>query len=157
MTIEIQPEDVTLGRELNAAIARLNGWSNQNTDTRLALHRARLLSLIESRQPAHISDLARADNCSQPGMTVQIQRLEADHLTRRDPDPDDARATRITLTEHGRRLLDETRRARAETMASIIARLDEDSRAGLHSALRQLEHLLTIAADDSQAARSPEI
>src|ERR1019366_2182702 len=45
-----------------------------------------------------MTDLARATMLSSGGMTRLIGRLEDRGLVRRDPDPDDARALRATLT-----------------------------------------------------------
>lgn len=156
MESEIHSDDVRLGAQLHTLISRLSRWSNRHAGARLALSQARLLSLIEAHQPTHISTLAWADNCSQPGMTLQVQRLERDKLINRQADPDDARAVLISITPHGYHLLDETRRARARVIAHAIAKLDEDSRAGLHESLRNLTHLLNTAADEytpSQTSR----
>lgn len=152
MEVEIQLDDVALGMELHTLIARLNRWSNRNAHVRLPSTQARLLALIEAHQAAHISELARADNCSQPGMSTQVRRLESQNLARRDPDPADGRAVRISLTEHGRALLDETRRVRAGAVAPVIATLDVNRRAELRGALETLTHLLNTADDTPDAA-----
>lgn len=156
MTASSPDNAIALGEELLQLIGRLNRWSSHHADTRLPLQQARLLSWIEERGAARISNLARADNCTQPGMTVQVQRLEADGLVQRNPDPNDARAVLISLTEPGRKLLYEVRRARAQAVAPVIAQLDDSAREQLQGALSSLSHLLKIAADQPIAAPTSE-
>jgi DNA-binding MarR family transcriptional regulator len=52
-----------------------------------------------------MTELAQATMLSSGGMTRLIGRLEQRGLVRRDPDPDDARAFRASLTDAGRRSL----------------------------------------------------
>src|SRR5690625_177418 len=151
MTESSMDNAVTLGEELLGLIGRLNRWSSHHADTRLPLQQARLLSWIEEKGAARISELARADNCTQPAMTIQVKRLEAAGLVQRAHDPDDARAVLISLSAAGRGLLSEVRCARAQAVAPVITRLDDDARQQLRSALDSLSHLLTIAAENPQA------
>lgn len=153
--ISVDP-DVAMGNDLLLLIARLNRWSNQNADMRLPLPQARLLSWIDERNAARISDLARAENCTQPGMTQQVKRLESSGLVQRAQDPDDARAVLISLTDKGRGLLYEIRRARAQAVAPIIAQIDGASRHDLQNALACLSELLNIAAEGISASQSVE-
>lgn len=136
---------VQLGGDLLQLIARFNRWTTQHADMRLPLAQARLLSLIEERGAARISELALAENCTQPGMTQQVQRLEAAAWVQRAPDPRDARAVLISLTEAGRELLQAVRRARAEAVAPIIEQLGDDARHDLQTALSSLSQLIDIA------------
>lgn len=156
MTDTTPADNVELGEQLLYLIGRLNRWSNHNADTRLPVAQARLLSAIEARENARISDLARADNCTQPAMTMQVQRLESAELVQREPDPNDARAVLISLTTHGHELLHEVRRARAQAIAPVIDQLDATEHAQLHSAMTTLSHLLHIAADDLRVPPIPE-
>jgi DNA-binding MarR family transcriptional regulator len=145
-----------LGNDLLLLIARLNRWSNQHADMRLPLAQARLLSWIEERSAARISDLAQAENCTQPGMTQQVKRLEANGLVQRAPDPSDARAVLISLTDKGRGLLHDIRRARAQAVAPVIAQIDEAARCDLQNALASLSRLLNVAAAGNPATQSAE-
>lgn len=148
--------DIALGNELLQLISRLNRWSSSNSDTRLPLPQVRLLSLIDQQGEAHISALARADNCTQPGMTLQIQRLQELQLVQRQPDPGDARAVLISLSLHGRDLLASVRDARARAVAPAIGQLDASARTDLQAALASLNHLLNTAAASMQAVQPPE-
>jgi len=53
------------------------------------------------------AQLARRVAIEQPTMVRTIDRMERDGLVTRDPDPNDRRASRITLTERGWALRDE--------------------------------------------------
>ena len=84
--------------------------------------------------PAHqlrMTDLARATMLSSGGMTRLVGRLEDRGLVRRDPDPDDARAFRATLTPTGKRKLAKARITHDAVLTRMITpRLtDEDLRA----------------------------
>jgi DNA-binding MarR family transcriptional regulator len=61
-----------------------------------------LLHVFEAReQGTRMADLASAVVISRSGITALVDRLEASSLVRRNLDPDDRRATRITLTAKG--------------------------------------------------------
>ncbi len=61
-----------------------------------------LLHVFEAReQGIRMADLASAVVISKSGITSLVDRLEASSLVRRNLDPDDRRATRITLTATG--------------------------------------------------------
>ena len=73
--------------------------------------------------PAHhlrMTDLAHATMLSSGGMTRLVGRLEDQGLVRRDPDPDDARAFRATLTPAGERKLARARITHDAVLARMI-------------------------------------
>ncbi|GBE23979.1 transcriptional activatory protein BadR [bacterium BMS3Bbin02] len=78
-----------------------------------------LLHVFEAgKQGVRMADLAAAVVISKSGITSLVDRLEAGGSVQRNPDPDDRRATRITLTPLG----EETFRAAAQVhLASIEA------------------------------------
>jgi len=96
----------TLGSDLLSVVARLNRMANQRVRIPLPFAQARLLSTIDDRGEARISDLAALDHCSQPTMTTQVRRLEDAGLVTRTTDPQDARAVLIRITEKGLNLLE---------------------------------------------------
>ena len=74
--------------------------------------------------PAHqlrMTDLARATMLSSGGMTRLVGRLEDRGFLRRDPDSDDARAFRATLTADGERKLAEARITHDVVLRRMIA------------------------------------
>lgn len=68
-----------------------------------------------------MTDLARATMLSSGGMTRLVSRLEERGLVRREPDPDDARAFRATLTAGGREKLAQARVTHDDVLARVIA------------------------------------
>ena len=95
-----------------------------------------LVRLGDGRGPAQI---ARAFEVSKATMTNTLQRLEERGFIRLDPDPEDARAKRVMLTEAGRARRDDAVRWIAEDLRPVAARLRVSPEAALPGliALRQ--------------------
>lgn len=131
-----------LGSELLGVIARLNRLATQRIRLPLPWAQARLLGTIDDQGEARISDLAELDHCSQPTMTTQVRRLEDAGLVARTPDPDDARAVRIRITPKGQTILAQVRADRAAVIDPRIARLSDEDREILSTAVGALHRLL---------------
>ncbi|WP_099025386.1 MarR family winged helix-turn-helix transcriptional regulator [Mycolicibacterium palauense] len=136
-----------LGAELLAVVSRLNRLATQRTRLPLPWAQARLLSTIEDHGEARISDLAALDHCSQPTMTTQVRRLEDAGLVTRTPDPNDARAVRIRITDEGRRVLQQARINRQAVIDPLVAQLSDEDRDVLESAVGTMRRLLQIAQE----------
>jgi len=137
------PQTTTgLGSELLTVVAKLNRLATQRIRLPLPWAQARLLGTIDDQGEARISDLAELDHCSQPTMTTQVRRLEDAGLVARTPDPDDARAVRIRITTEGQRILAWVRADRAAVIDPRIARLSEQDRDTLSTAIGALHRLL---------------
>jgi len=137
-----EPADPDLGPDLLAVVARLHRWATRHATLPISPAHARLLAQIDELGPSRIGDLARADHCSQPTMTTQVRRLEALGLVRREPDPVDARAVLITMTQEGGRLLAQMRKARATVVAPLFDRLSDQERRRLRDATAVIAGLL---------------
>ena len=142
--------DAELGAELLSVIARINRWATRQADFDIPPAQGRLLAQIDELGSARIGDLARADHCSQPTMTTQVQRLEERGWVTRNADPADARAVLISLTGAGRDLLTTVRRERASVLAPYIAGLTHDERSRLEAAVAALAEILVAAAHPPQ-------
>ena len=138
----MSPATTDLGVALLAAVARLNRLANQRSRPPLPWAQARLLSTIEDRGEARISDLAALDNCSQPTMTTQVRRLEDTGLVTRTADPGDARAVLIAITDEGRRTLARVRADRAAVIDPALDQLDAADREVLGAAVDVMRRLL---------------
>ncbi|MCG5432567.1 MarR family transcriptional regulator [Mycobacterium sp. MYCO198283] len=137
-----------LGADLLGVVARLNRLATQRTRLPLPWAQARLLSTIEEQGAARITDLAALDHCSQPTMTTQVRRLEDAKLVTRAADPDDARATRIRITELGSRTLAQARADRTAAIDPYLQRLTASERATLAEAVDILRRLVADATAD---------
>src|SRR3546814_258910 len=138
----------SMGAELLDVIVRLNRLVTHHAAWLLpvTLAQARILSQIDALGTTRIGDLAQAERCAPPTMTTQVRRLQELDLISREPDPDDARATLISLTSTGRQALHEVRRVRADIAESLIDRLGAADRQRLRDALPVLSGLLEVAS-----------
>ena len=132
-----------LGIEVVVASARLTRMASR--DVSVLPHAAmRLLGRLDELGPTRISDLAKADRCSQPTMSTLVQRQEEQGWVRRAADPADSRASLISLTDAG---LAELRRARQEAGAAVAARLRQlpgTDLATLDAAVAVMHKILTL-------------
>ena len=74
-------------------------------------------------------------------VTDVIDALEQRGLAERTPDPTDRRATVVTLTASGRRLVDEIDTARRSDARAYFAQLSERDQAALRRILTRLDTL----------------
>ena len=135
-----------LGNSVLRSAARLTRWASRNASFDVPMAQTRLLALVEELGPARISALAAADHTSQPTMSTQVQRLEAEGWTVRVPDPADARASLVSLTAEGRAALGRARRARLEALSPACEQLDADAIARLEGGVAALDDLLARAS-----------
>jgi DNA-binding MarR family transcriptional regulator len=137
--------ETTLAADLLSAVARINRLATQQVRLELPYAQARLLSTIEDRGAARISDLAYLDHCSQPTMTSQVRRLEDAGLVSRTTDPADARAVLISITPKGVESLERVRTDRGAAIDPYLERLDSADRETLVDAVRVMHTLLADA------------
>ncbi|KWX65725.1 MarR family winged helix-turn-helix transcriptional regulator [Mycobacterium sp. NAZ190054] len=143
----------TLGSDLLAVVARINRLANQRVRMPVPFAQARLLSTIEDRGEARISDLAALDHCSQPTMTTQVRRLEDAGMVTRAADPNDARAVLIRITPEGVAALRQARADRGAAIAPHLERLSDAERETLAGAVDIMRRLIEDATTQSPAAR----
>lgn len=140
-----------LGNSVLRSAARLTRWASRNATFDVPMAQTRLLALVEELGPARISTLAAADHCSQPTMSTQVQRLEAEGWTERVPDPVDARASLVSLTSAGAAALGRARRARLDALSPAFDQLDAASLTRLADAVAALDDLLARASGEGAA------
>ncbi|BBY76529.1 MarR family transcriptional regulator [Mycolicibacterium parafortuitum] len=143
----------TLGSDLLSVVARINRLANQRVRMPVPFAQARLLSTIEDRGEARISDLAALDHCSQPTMTTQVRRLEDAGMVTRAADPNDARAVLIRITPEGVAALRQARADRGAAVDPYLERLSESDREILEQSVRIMRRLIEDATNPSVAAR----
>ena len=140
------PGRSVLADDLLRSAARLSRWASRQATFEVTSAQARLLALLDELGPARVSLLAEADHSSQPSMTTALQRLEAQGWARRGPDPDDARASLLSLTAAGHEALRGVRDARARALAPALDSLSPEDVDRLRDAVAAMHSLLQHAA-----------
>jgi DNA-binding MarR family transcriptional regulator len=93
------------------------------------------------------TQLAKESLLTSGAMTTRIDHLEERGLVRRQPDPNDRRGVRVSLTERGVAIIDDAIQSRL-TAADVSARsLSINERAAFENGLRKL--LVSIGPSDS--------
>lgn len=104
-----------------------------------ALARVRLLEAIAASEvPLTVSELGERIGVDQPRASKLVQQAVDAGLARREADPDDARRTRIVLTDEGRRLARGVRGERHDHLATALESFTSDERAELIRLLTKL-------------------
>ena len=102
-----------------------------------------LEALVAASDPLSISELGEAVGVDQPRASRLVQQGVARGLVRREPDPDDARRTRVALTDEGRGLVRGVRGQRRESLGRALESFTGQER-------DDLARLLTKLADNWQ-------
>ena len=106
--------------------ARLHERLLRSAGVRLDRAGATLLNKLHTGGASlRVTDLAEQLAVDAPTVTRKVQQLERDGLVTRHADPDDRRATRITLTAAGRRTLDKVLRARRAWLSHLLEGWDD--------------------------------
>lgn len=101
--------------------------------------RLRLLeALAAASTPLSVSEIADAIGVDQPRASRLVQQSVEMGFVRREADPDDARRTRIVLTDNGTALVRGFRGDRREAIASALASFSDDEQADLARLLTKL-------------------
>jgi DNA-binding MarR family transcriptional regulator len=90
-----------------------------------------VLRQLRHKHAASISDICRATFTSQSSVSEVVARLEAKSLLRRSRASDDSRRTELSLTEAGRKLLEQSPPPFQEKLASALRRLSRDEQQAL--------------------------
>ena len=83
-------------------------------------------------------DLARRAGLEPSTMTGLLDRMERDGLVRREADPDDRRAQRILLTDHGREVEGPVNAVVDSTVERVLGDVPKDELRLLKGTLRQV-------------------
>jgi DNA-binding MarR family transcriptional regulator len=97
-----------------------------------------LKALADTDEPLPLSHLADRCCCVRSNITQLVDRLEAERLVERLPDPADRRSVRAALTPAGRERQAEAVRIVGETERQVFAGLGEEDRQALTRLLGRL-------------------
>jgi DNA-binding MarR family transcriptional regulator len=143
----VREEDVQLlERELGVLLRRARGtWGQLAREVHPDLEPAAygILTRLADAGDARLTDLAAWFGVGKPTMSRQVAELERLELIERAPDPDDARAQRVSLTTEGAERVGRARRARNAHFRERLAAWPADD----VRALADLLHRLNTAPD----------
>jgi DNA-binding MarR family transcriptional regulator len=134
--------DVELPARLRLAITRTARRLRQEAGTDLSPSLTAALATIERRGPLTPSGLAELERIKRPTVTRVLRHLEADGLIERVQDPEDGRATLISVTPAGRELLKRLRSRKNAYLARRLRELPPEDVEALDRAADVLERLL---------------
>jgi len=116
--------------ELRDFLRKGHGTTLPRFDVMAALHRR--------SEPVTMGELSRYLLVSNGNATAVVDRLEAEGLVARLPDPADRRTVRVALTETGRAAFERLAADHEAAVDRLFARLDE---AGIEAMTAQLKRL----------------
>ncbi len=147
--------------EVADRIARLVTWARRYAPVEISSTAVTTLDTLQACGPLPISELARRERVSQPGMTSLVNRLATAGQAERVADPSDGLVALVCITEAGRHALADRQAARAEGLSGAVGALAAADRQALIDALPALDRLITAQPDTSagpgQQARQPEL
>ncbi len=134
-------DTMELASRLRLSATRLARQLRKESSTGLTPSQVSVLATIHRCGSLTLGELAAHERVAPPSITRVVAKLEDADLVKREVDSGDRRVARISLTDDGSRLLDESRMRRNEWLASRIDTLDDDQRVRLHAALDVLDAL----------------
>lgn len=146
--------DVT---RLRVALARLNRRLRHHHVAGLTPTQLAALATVERAGPMRLGDLAAAEGIAPSTLTRLVDVLEVSGYVRRCPDPADARASTLAITQPGREILERIRAESTALLAQFLGELTPSQQATLASALPVLEQLAdtTVEVARPRLVKSP--
>jgi DNA-binding MarR family transcriptional regulator len=133
------------GPQIEAIIEAMNSlWGGDPHDVpewvaqELTFSQMRLLFLLSKKGPAPMSRIAEWLGVGLPTASGTVERLERHGLAARQHRLDDRRVVECTLTDAGRRLIDEISGTRLEMMRHVLDVLDPDELAQMARLVTQI-------------------
>jgi DNA-binding MarR family transcriptional regulator len=123
-------EDLVL--QLSSLTTRREGFSRTAAAT---------LTRLANSGPTRLTELAIAEEVSQPSMSGLAARLVDQGLVNRGSDPQDARVVLLSLTPAGKDVVAQRRVARTRRLAAALSGLTEDDVTRIGAAVPALNRL----------------
>lgn len=131
-----------LAPRLRWAITRTARRLRQEAGTDLGPSQVAALATIERHGPLSPSELADRERIKRPTATRIVGHLETAGLVERVRDPEDGRASILSVTSEGRELLKRLRARKTAYLAKRLGALDAEDRRTLERAAELLEGML---------------
>jgi len=119
-------------------------------DSGLTIPQMRVLFCASRRGGARPGFIAERARMAPPNVTSVVDRLAERNLVRREPDPEDGRATIVLLTEDGKRLVRAIAAAHGERLQQALDDLQADELEALETGLRALVRAMDVTATTSE-------
>ncbi|MHC1550287.1 MarR family winged helix-turn-helix transcriptional regulator [Phyllobacterium sp. K27] len=104
----------------------------------LTIPKMRALAILSVVDGLLISQLAVYAVVEHSTLSRGLDALEAEKLVRRNPDPDDSRATRVTITELGRATFEKLWPTMRKSYETMFAGIDPEEQAAFVATLQKL-------------------
>ncbi|WP_375484141.1 MarR family winged helix-turn-helix transcriptional regulator [uncultured Jatrophihabitans sp.] len=117
-------------------------WLREALPGELSSSTVATLGRLDRDGPIRVSDLARLERMTQPGVTVLVNRLAGSGLAERTPDPTDGRAALVRITPAGRALIAKRRQARVDALRHRLDELPAADQELILAALPALDRLI---------------
>jgi MarR family transcriptional regulator for hemolysin len=124
-------------------------------ETSLTLMQCKVLVHLEKNEGASQAKLAELTAMDPMTMVRTLDRMEADHLLERRPDPADRRARRLFLTKKARPLLDEVWRLADITRNEMFAGISKADREICMRLLERMHENIVSISDQADEAVAP--
>ncbi len=108
-----------------------------------------VLVRLADNEPIRVTDLACALGVDLSTTSRQIAQLEAAGLVAREPDPDDGRASRVSLTDQGKQTLSAVRKAWRSVIREIVSDWPPEERSDLARLLAKLGDALAAYTEQT--------
>src|SRR5262245_5870040 len=131
-----------LAPRLRWAITRMARRLRQESGVDLGPSQVAALATVERHGPLSPSELAGIERIKRPTATRIVRHLEEAGLIERVRDPEDGRASILSVTSEGRALLRRLRERKTAYLAKRLAAMDAEDRHTLERAAELLEGML---------------
>jgi DNA-binding MarR family transcriptional regulator len=138
-TPEVEEE---LAPRLRLAVTRMARRLRQEAGVDLGPSQVAALATVERHGPLSPSELAERERIKRPTVTRILGHLEVAGLVERVKDPEDGRASILTVTPEARRLLKSLRARKTAYLAKRLSEMDAEDRRTLERAAALLEGML---------------
>ncbi|AIS01076.1 MarR family transcriptional regulator [Streptomyces glaucescens] len=118
------------------SLANLWAMAAQEAALRLSLHQLRALRVLEGTPDLNLTGLAEQLDIGLPTASRLCDRLEAAGLLERTLHPHRRREVRLSLTVHGRRVLQDVAGRRAQALAAALAAMEPVDRDAFRRGMR---------------------
>lgn len=143
-------------RTLAHGVDRLVLWLRRATPSEYSSSTMSALDRLMNEGPLRVSELARRESMTQPGVTLLVNRLSESALAERVADPTDRRASLVRITDAGIEAITRRHDARAAVLRSRIALLSRDDQQLLAAALPAIERLVAEPHDTTDTTDTPD-